>query len=110
MGEHEENGWAEYQKLVLAELERHNKWLSKIDLKLNETLLTFKLEKQMIENLVKLFENLDNRVKKLEDEHVGQDAIDDYKKNKGRYRNWVIGLSVTTIISVATIIVELVVR
>ena len=36
-----ENGWAEYQKLVLAELERHNKWLNAIDEKLNATLLTF---------------------------------------------------------------------
>ena len=33
-----ENGWAEYQKLVLAELERHNKWLNAIDEKLNATL------------------------------------------------------------------------
>lgn len=30
-----ENGWLEYQKLVLSELERHNVWLQALDNKLN---------------------------------------------------------------------------
>lgn len=68
--------WGEYQKLVLAELERHNKWLSAIDTKLNQTLLTFGLQKQAIEILKDKVEELSERIDELEEESI---SLEDQK-------------------------------
>ena len=106
----ENNGWAEYQRLVLAELERHNKWLVTIDEKLNSTLMTFKLEKQMIEHLANIVGKLDQRVHTLEQAHTETEAIEEYRAKNVAARKWVVGLSITSILSIAALIVDVVIR
>ena len=110
MSSEEHSGWGEYQKLVLAELERHNQWLVKIDEKLNGTLLTFKLEKQMIEHLANVVSSLDKRVHDLETEQVESEAVEGYREKSKVDRRWIMGLSITTIMSVAALVVEVIVK
>ena len=104
VGEHD--GWGEHQKLVLASLDRHNEWLVKIDEKLNGALLTFKLEKQMIEHLASIVSNLEQRVHDLENAGVEANAIEDYKEKRASDRRWIIGLSITSVIAIIGLILE----
>ena len=104
------NGWAEYQKLVLAELERHNKWLNTIDEKLNATLLTFSVERKAVETLLKMVEQLDTRVDSLEKSRTTHDATAKVTAKNTAARKWVIGLSISTVISVTAIITEVITR
>jgi len=110
MTENSHNGWAEYQKLVLAELERHNKWLNAIDEKLNATLLTFSVERKAVETLLKMVEQLDTRVDSLEKSRVSHDATARVIEKNSASRKWVIGLSISTIISVTAIVTEVATR
>ena len=102
------SGWGEYQKLVLAELERHNKWLNSIDEKLNTTLLTFTLEKRAIESLAKLVEQLDTRVAALEEDHTARAAVDSVNAVRDNSRKWLIGLMATTLFSVAAMALNII--
>ena len=105
-----ENGWPEYQKLVLAELERHNKWLNSIDEKLNATLLSFSAERKAVEALMKMVDQLDKRVGSLEDSRIAHDVLVDANDRQKASRKWLIGLSVTSILSVTAIIADITVR
>jgi ubiquinone biosynthesis protein COQ9 len=80
-------GWSEYQRLVLAELERHNTLLQTIDTRIQALKLEIELMKQgqvrlsQLEDQVKMNTNLISKIKTVED-------TDDALK---RYRNWIIG-------------------
>lgn len=105
-----ENGWAEYQKLVLAELERHNKWLNTIDEKLNAALLTFSAERKAVEALMKMVEQLDSRVNSLEDSRIAYEAAMSADDRQKASRRWLIGLSVASSLSAAAIVTDILVR
>lgn len=105
-----DNGWAEYQKLVLAELERHNKWLNAIDEKLNATLLTFSVERKAVETLMKMVEQLDARVGTLEEVRAANDAVANANEHAESAKKWVIGLSVTTVVALVAMTVDVLSR
>lgn len=110
------NGWAEYQRLVLAELERHNKLIEVIDTKLSEIQLALALMKErngqtdqeikernrkvdkQLEAIGNNHSNLDARVKNLETSSDIESAIQRYKK-------WIFG---TMVLLLGSIIIPLV--
>lgn len=84
----ESGNWGEYQRLVLAELERHNTLLQGVDDRIQNLKLEIELMKQDkhrlkdLENQVKLNTN---RLAKIE---AGDETDDALRK----YRNWIVGL------------------
>lgn len=110
------NGWAEYQRLVLAELERHNKLIEVIDTKLSEIQLALALMKErngqidqdikernrkVDDQLATMGNNhsaLDTRVKNLERSTDIESAIQRYKK-------WIFG---TMVLLLSSIVIPLV--
>lgn len=80
--------WSEYQRLVLAELERHNQLLQTIDDRIGNLKLEIELLKQAKRDMEELRKQvIDNtrRLNKIE----GAEEVDDALK---KYRNWIIGL------------------
>lgn len=99
------NGWAEYQRLVLAELERLNKSVGSLNDRLNDMQVQIALLKEENGRIKQLQAEL--RETRLEISSVKQgDAIDDAIK---KYRNWIIGLIfaviVSTVIPIANILI-----
>lgn len=89
------NGWAEYQRLVLAELERHNKILIDLDRSLQDIrvqLALMKEENGKIKTIQQQISGLDQRMGKQETDDSITAGIDKYKK-------WIIGVIITIIIS-----------
>jgi transcription elongation GreA/GreB family factor len=55
------NGWEEYQHLVLAELERHNRWMTDVDSKVTTIVVDMALLKKLLENQEKFNRELTHR-------------------------------------------------
>lgn len=55
------NGWEEYQHLVLAELERHNRWMTDVDSKVTTIMVDIALLKKLLENQEKFNHELIKR-------------------------------------------------
>lgn len=80
--------WGEYQRLVLAELERHNKLLSGVDDRIQSLVLAIELLKQ--ERIAR--ENLERQVRenmKRIDALEKSENVDDALK---KYRSWIVGI------------------
>lgn len=80
------NGWAEYQRLVLAELERHNNLIESFNGKLAEISLQIALLKQENGKLGRIEQRLDDAEKRLD--KIDQGDLIENAVN--RYRNWLI--------------------
>jgi len=96
------NGWAEYQRLVLAELERYNQWMTLLDQKLS----TMSTQNQLLQRQVELMEkNIEHNNEKLEKLQAGaatSEAI-------SQYRKYVVGLAIALFDSVLIPLVKLMV-
>lgn len=92
----ENGGWSEYQRLVLAELERHNMLMREIDVRLSK----FELDMQMLQRDMGNALKLDERLRKLENEALTSGAV-------GKYRKWLIGGALLLITSVVIPIINL---
>lgn len=91
------NGWAEYQRLVLAELERHNELINNINKSLTDIgiqLALMKEENGKIKTLQVEVVDLNRRMNAQDTNTQVGDALDKYKK-------WIIGAIVAFVISVA---------
>lgn len=81
-------GWGEYQRLVLAELERHNALLTNID----DRIQSLKLEIELIKEHRRSLDDLKNQVK-LNTERLGVlEGSESTDLAIRKYRNWIIGL------------------
>lgn len=98
------NGWGEYQRLVLAELERLNVMWSSLDKRMNDVQIQLALLKEENGKIKKLADDVAQQQKALEALTQG-DKVDDAIK---KYRNWIIGLIFTIAVSVAIPIVNLI--
>ncbi len=104
------NGWNEYAKLVLAELERHNGLLTSINDKLDAIKLQQALNEQdlaVVKEEVDAFEvdikDLKKRVYKLEQGELVEAAL-------MRYRRWVIGGAFAVATAFIIPVVEVLIR
>ena len=97
------NGWAEYQRLVLAELERHNNIIEGFNAKLNDIALQIALLKQENGKIAKLEQRLDDTTRQLDKLSQG-DMIEDAVH---RYRNWLISIGFLLVTALAVPIVKL---
>lgn len=92
----EAGGWAEYQRLVLAELERHNQLMREIDIRLGKFELDMEILKREMAGSLKL----DERLRKLENDALTSGAV-------MKYRKWLIGGALLLITSVVIPIINL---
>lgn len=89
------NGWAEYQRLVLAELERHNKILNDLDRALQDIrvqLALMKEENGKIKAMQEQINGLDRRI-------GNQETADSISAGVDKYKKWIIGIIITIIVS-----------
>lgn len=80
------NGWAEYQRLVLAELERHNRFIEAINLKLGDIELKIALLKHDATKVTKnelRIDSLEKQIDKLNEGEIIEKAVN-------KYRNWLL--------------------
>lgn len=80
--------WSEYQRLVLAELERHNRLLQTIDDRIGNLKLELELIKQQRAEFIELRDQVKGNSKRLTTLENAEDVDDALKK----YRTWIIGL------------------
>jgi hypothetical protein len=80
--------WSEYQRLVLAELERHNTLLSGVDDRIQNLKLEIELMKVSQERIKELEKTVSENTKRLAKLERTEDTDDALKK----YRNWIVGL------------------
>jgi hypothetical protein len=84
----ETGNWGEYQRLVLAELERHNKLLQTVDDRIQGLKVEIELLKQLRQQLEDLQKIVKDNTKDISSLEKGEDVDDALKK----YRNWIVGL------------------
>jgi len=82
-----EGGWAQYQRLVLAELERHNTLLQGIDGRIQNLVLEIELMKRDNLSRKDLEEQVRINTKRINDLETAEDVSDAVKK----WRNWIVG-------------------
>ena len=111
------NGWGEYQKLVLAELERHNKWLNVIDSKLNQALVSFTLSQQLIQSLTESQKDLvevsrthEKRIEALEKDAAAEKAVSEREIIRESDKKWLIGVSITAVVSTVGLILNILLK
>lgn len=81
-------GWGEYQRLVLAELERHNALLQTIDTRIQ----SLKLEIELIKQHQSRLENVEAEVK-INTERINKiQTVEDTDDALRKYRNWIVGV------------------
>jgi FtsZ-binding cell division protein ZapB len=88
MADNTSGGWGEYQRLVLAELERHNSLLQTIDTRIQSLKLEIELLKQTHERLANVESQVrtnTDRINKIQNVEETDDALK-------KYRNWIIGV------------------
>lgn len=98
-------GWGEYQRLVLAELERHNALLTSIDDRIQGLKLEIELIKEQRRNLDDLKTQVRENTKRLGILEGSENTDAAIKK----YRNWIIGLLFLFITALLIPIVNLVI-
>lgn len=91
-----DGGWSEYQRLVLAELERHNQLMSEMNARQTKFELDMEFLKRDMANMLKL----DERLRKLENEALTGGAV-------AKYRKWLIGGALLLITSVVIPLINL---
>jgi len=98
------NGWAEYQRLVLAELERHNNKLVSIDTSLQEIKIELALQKKETGRIL----NVETRVDKLEDQYdvIHQGDIIDRAIRK--YRKYIFGIILAILTAIIAPLIKLI--
>lgn len=88
MASQDTGNWGEYQRLVLAELERHNSLLRGVD----DRIQNLKLELELMKQDRKRIDDIEKQVKentgRLNTIIRGEETDDALKK----YRNWIVGL------------------
>lgn len=90
------SGWGEYQRLVLAELERHNGLILDLGKHLNAIVLELALlQKEGVSTL-----DMERRLKKLEDQDIASEAVSKYKK-------WIVATALLLATSIIIPIVKL---
>jgi FtsZ-binding cell division protein ZapB len=88
MADNTSGGWGEYQRLVLAELERHNSLLQTIDTRIQSLKVEIELLKQTHERLANVESQVrtnTDRINKIQNVEETDDALK-------KYRNWIIGV------------------
>jgi hypothetical protein len=80
--------WGEYQRLVLAELERHNSLLRGIDDRIQSLKLEIELIKRERKDLEEIREQVKINTKRIDKFERGEETEDALVK----YRNWIIGI------------------
>jgi DNA repair exonuclease SbcCD ATPase subunit len=100
-------GWAEYQRLVLAELERHNSIIENIGSKLESISLTLALLKEQndrqdkkIEENTEQLEHLETRINTV----FAGNAVDEAIK---KYRKWLLGVGIMLVSSIVIPIIKI---
>jgi hypothetical protein len=98
--------WGEYQRLVLAELERHNALLRGVD----DRIQSLKLELELIKQTIELIRDLQKQVKEntkrldtIEREEQTEDALK-------KYRNWIVGLLFVFITALLLPVINLIIH
>ena len=89
------NGWGEYQRLVLAELTRHNNLIEKLDEKLQGVSVEVRLLKEENHNIKeqqKEIRALQKQVSNIQQEDAVEVAL-------RKYRRWIIAIIFTIIAS-----------
>jgi hypothetical protein len=94
------SSWAEYQRLVLAELERNNKWMQEVDKKLQEIQLQIAVISRTTDENKNNVGDSQRRIIVLESAAITEDAVKKYKK-------WVVGLVFTVVVSLVVPLVKL---
>lgn len=97
------NGWAEYQRLVLAELERHNTLIENLNMKLNDISLQLALLKQENGKISKLegkLEVLEKQLDKVNEGNIVDEAV-------GKYKAWLLSGAFLLLTAVALPIVKI---
>jgi|SRR5581483_9627216 len=89
------NGWGEYQRLVLAELERHNSLINSLNDKLADITIQLVLLKEDNGKI----KSIDARLRTVENADLADAAIT-------RYRKWLIGILIVLVGSVAFPIIK----
>lgn len=89
------NGWGEYQRLVLAELERLNKAYESLERRFSDINLAIALLKEENGKIKKLADDIAAQQKAIEKINQG-DVIDEAIT---KYRNWIVGLIFTVIVA-----------
>jgi DNA repair exonuclease SbcCD ATPase subunit len=85
-------GWGEYQRLVLAELERHNTFLQSIDGRIQSLKLELELIKQSQTQDRSHIENLETQMKENTKNLNNIKTVGDIDEALKKYRNWIVGL------------------
>ena len=80
MADSRSNGWSEYQRLVLAELERHNMWMKEIDTRFQEIRLQNHEITNKVQRLEAMTQQLVVRVDGIEKVEQAEAAVAKYKK------------------------------
>lgn len=98
------NGWAEYQRLVLAELERHNQLINdilKTLAEMNIRLALMKEENGKIKELQIEVNTLAAKVVSLDTGSQISEAVD-------KYRKWIIGIIATVLITAVIPLIKII--
>jgi cob(I)alamin adenosyltransferase len=98
----ERNGWAEYQKLVLAELERHNVMIADVANKIQDISLQLAIMKQEAAQR----QNTEKRVQLVEQKIDLLQRGDLVDRAIKRYKKWVLGILVGLVAALAAPIIK----
>lgn len=101
------NGWAEYQRLVLAELERHNDLINQINIQLRDVAIFIALYKENSDKIEAQMKEFGEKIQKLQDAQIITDQGDAIGAAISKYRRWIIGIALTILVSVAIPVVNI---
>lgn len=105
-----EGDWSEYARLVLAELERHNQLLAKMDEKLDGLKLQQAIYDREIATLKAEIVELKAQVQVMNNRLIPLENTDLTDKAIKKYRKWIIGAVFAMLTSVALPLIDLVLK
>lgn len=84
------DGWGEYQRLVLAELERHNTLISTLNTGITDIQLKSALREREYQDVVKRVDKLDVRITGLHEKLDSMQSQSDIDNALHKYRKWLL--------------------
>lgn len=101
------DGWGEYQRLVLAELARHNDLISDIDRKLNEIKLRLALIEQKNQDINNTLVSIASRQDKLEGQVGSIERTGDIDEAIDKYRKWIVATGIMLVTSIVVPLIKI---
>jgi hypothetical protein len=102
------DGWGEYQRLVLAELARHNDLILDTNRSLNEIKLRLALIEQKNKDLSDMLVHIVDREDKLETKVESLERTGYIDEALNKYRKWIVATGIMLVTSIIVPLVKLI--